>query len=85
MSKNSNLNELFVLRIINTSGCQCGLHIFVSRKKVATGMKKRCCKQDKRQKIQQEENIKAADRDEDTHQFCKSLLLIEFYMLGIPR
>lgn len=48
-------------------------------------MKKKCYKQDKRQKIQQEENIKAADRDEDMHHFSESLHLIEFYMLGIPR
>lgn len=52
---------------------------------MATGMEKKCYKQDKRQKIKQGENIKAADRDEDTHHFSESLLLIEFYMLGIRR
>lgn len=35
--------------------------------------------------VKQGENIKAADRDEDTHHFSESLLLIEFYMLGIRR
>lgn len=35
--------------------------------------------------VKQGENTKAADRDEDTHHFSESLLLIEFYMLGIRR
>lgn len=60
-------------------------HICEQKKKVATGMEKKCYKQDKRQKIKQGENIKAADRDEDTNHFSESLLLIEFYMLGIRR